>query len=92
MRIGRRHFISLLGSAAMAALPRAAAAQQLPVVGFLHPALVESYVSNAAGFARGLKERGFAEAQNLSIESALQMAGSTNWRRWQPIWSAVCRL
>jgi putative tryptophan/tyrosine transport system substrate-binding protein len=50
------------------ALPRAAAAQQLPVVGFLHPALVESYVSNAAGFARGLKERGFAEAQNLSIE------------------------
>jgi putative ABC transport system substrate-binding protein len=67
MRIGRRHFISLLGSAAMA-LPRAAAAQQLPVVGFLHPALVESYVSNAAGFARGLKERGFAEAQNLSIE------------------------
>jgi putative tryptophan/tyrosine transport system substrate-binding protein len=67
MRIGRRHFISLLGSAAMA-LPRATAAQQLPVVGFLHPALVESYVSNAAGFARGLKERGFAEAQNLSIE------------------------
>jgi len=50
------------------ALPRAAAAQQLPVVGFLHPALVESYVSNAAGCARGLKERGFAEAQNLSIE------------------------
>jgi putative ABC transport system substrate-binding protein len=67
MRIGRRHFISLLGSAAVA-LPRAAAAQQLPVVGFLHPALVESYASNAAGFARGLEERGFAEAQNLAIE------------------------
>jgi putative tryptophan/tyrosine transport system substrate-binding protein len=67
MRIGRRHFISLLGSAAVA-LPRAAAAQQLPVVGFLHPALVESYASNAAGFARGLEERGFAEARNLAIE------------------------
>src|SRR5271169_2688069 len=67
MRIGRRHFISLLGGAAVA-LPRAAAAQQLPVVGFLHPALVESYAPNAAGFARGLEERGFAEAQNLAIE------------------------
>jgi putative tryptophan/tyrosine transport system substrate-binding protein len=67
MRIGRRRFISLLGSAAVA-LPRAAAAQQLPVVGFLHPALVESYAPNAAGFARGLEERGFAEAQSLAIE------------------------
>jgi ABC-type uncharacterized transport system substrate-binding protein len=67
MRIARRHFISLLGSAALA-LPRAAAAQQLPVVGFLHSALVESYAPNAAGFARGLQEGGFAEAQNLAIE------------------------
>jgi putative ABC transport system substrate-binding protein len=67
MRIARRHFISLLGSAALA-LPRAAAAQQLPVIGFLHPALVESYAPNAAGFARGLQEGGFAEAQNLAIE------------------------
>jgi putative ABC transport system substrate-binding protein len=50
------------------ALPRGAAAQQLPVVGFLHPALVESYAANAAGFARGLAEGGFAEAQNLAIE------------------------
>src|SRR6516164_4910084 len=66
MRIGRRHFISLLGSAAMALPP--AAAQQLPVVGFLHSALVESYASNAAAFARGLEEKGFAEAQNLAIE------------------------
>jgi putative tryptophan/tyrosine transport system substrate-binding protein len=67
MRIGRRHFFSLLGGAALA-LPRAAAAQQLPVIGFLHPALVESYAPNATGFARGLEERGFAEAQNLAIE------------------------
>lgn len=67
MEIGRRHFISLLGSAALA-LPRSAAGQQLPVVGFLHPALVESYAPNAAGFARGLGERDFAEAQNLAVE------------------------
>ncbi len=67
MEIARRHFISLLGGAALA-LPRAATAQQLPVVGFLHPALVESYAPNAAGFARGLGEQDFAEAQNLAIE------------------------
>ncbi len=69
MRIGRRDFISLLGGAAIS-LPRAAAGQtqDLPVIGFLHVAAVESYVSDAAGFARGLKESGFAEAQNLAIE------------------------
>jgi putative tryptophan/tyrosine transport system substrate-binding protein len=69
MRIGRRDFISLLGGAVMAA-PRAVAgqAQELPVVGFLHAAAVESYVSNATAFAQGLKESGFAEAQNLAVE------------------------
>jgi putative ABC transport system substrate-binding protein len=69
MRIGRRDFISLLGGAVMVA-PRAVAAQaqELPVVGFLHAAAVESYVSNATAFAQGLKESGFAEAQNLAVE------------------------
>ncbi len=69
MRIGRRDFISLLGGAVVS-LPRAAAgqAQELPVVGFLHVAAVESYVSNATAFAQGLKDRGFAEAQNLAVE------------------------
>jgi putative tryptophan/tyrosine transport system substrate-binding protein len=36
-------------------------------IGFLHPATVEAYVPNAAGFARGLKDAGFAEAANVSI-------------------------
>jgi putative ABC transport system substrate-binding protein len=69
MRIGRRDFISLLGGA-VASLPRAAPgqAQELPIAGFLHAAAVESYVSNATGFAQGLKETGFAEAQNLAVE------------------------
>ena len=69
MRIGRRHFISLLGSAVVTA-PHAAATQprELPVIGFLHAATVESYASDAAGFAQGLEETGFVEAQNLAIE------------------------
>lgn len=54
----------------MVAAPHCAAAQQrqLPAIGFLHAATVESYVSNAAGFAQGLEENGFVEAQNLAIE------------------------
>jgi putative ABC transport system substrate-binding protein len=69
MSIGRRRFMSLIGGA-VAAAPRAAAAQprQLPVIGFLHAATAESYASDAAGFAQGLEERGFAEAQNLAID------------------------
>jgi putative tryptophan/tyrosine transport system substrate-binding protein len=39
----------------------------MPKIGFLHPATVEAYVSNAAGFARGLKDTGFAEAANVAI-------------------------
>ena len=69
MLIARRDFISLFG-AAIAATPRMAAGQprQLPVIGFLHAATVESYASNAAGFAKGLEEQGFAEARNLAME------------------------
>jgi putative ABC transport system substrate-binding protein len=36
-------------------------------IAFLHPATVEAYVSNAAGFARGLKDVGFAEAVNVAV-------------------------
>ena len=66
MRLERRTFLSLVCGAA-ASLPRSGAAQGMPKIGFLHPATVEAYVSNAAGFARGLKEAGFAEAANVAI-------------------------
>jgi putative ABC transport system substrate-binding protein len=60
--------MSLLGGAAIA-VPRLASAQhKLPVIGFLHAATVETYIDNAAGFADGLREAGFVEAQNLAIE------------------------
>ena len=48
-------------------LPRGGAAQGLPTIGFLHPATVEAYVANAAGFTHGLKEGGFTEATNVAI-------------------------
>ncbi len=69
MSIERRRFVLLLGSAIMAA-PRAAAGQarELPLIGFLHAATAESYAFDAAGFAQGLEEQGFVEAQNLAVD------------------------
>ncbi len=66
MIIERRTFLSLVCGAA-ASLPRGGAAQGMPKIAFLHPATVEAYVSNAAGFARGLKDAGFTEAANVAI-------------------------
>jgi putative tryptophan/tyrosine transport system substrate-binding protein len=62
----RRTFLSL-ACGAVASLPRGASAQGMSRIGFLHPATVEAYVSNAAGLARGLKDTGFAEAANVAV-------------------------
>ena len=67
MSIARRRFVSLLGSAILA--PRAVSQpRQLPLIGFLHAATAESYAFDAAGFAQGLEEQSFVEAQNLAVD------------------------
>jgi ABC-type uncharacterized transport system substrate-binding protein len=50
--------------------PVAARAQQqaMPVVGFLLPSSLDSFVGNLRGFRQGLKETGYVEGENVAIE------------------------
>jgi putative ABC transport system substrate-binding protein len=62
----RREFIRIVGGASL--LPLAASAQQRsnPVVGYLHVGKTDSQLEDA--FRRGLKEAGYIDGQNVTIE------------------------
>jgi putative ABC transport system substrate-binding protein len=63
----RRDFIALLSAAAV--WPLAAGAQQpMPVVGFLRGTSASDSTHLVAAFQQGLKQSGFVEGQNVSME------------------------
>jgi putative tryptophan/tyrosine transport system substrate-binding protein len=64
----RRHFISLIGGATIS-WPLAARAQRpaMPVVGYLRSA--PPYAEEEAAFRQGLKETGFVDGQNITVDS-----------------------
>jgi putative ABC transport system substrate-binding protein len=67
--IERRKFLAALSGAAVGWSLRARAQQPaMPVIGFLHPASLDTLTDRLRAFHRGLGETGYVEGQNVAVE------------------------
>src|SRR5262245_47749187 len=66
--IRRRHFISLLGGAALWAPALRAQQPTMPVIGFLNSQSPDGFAERLRGFRQGLKETGHVESETVTIE------------------------
>jgi putative ABC transport system substrate-binding protein len=66
--VKRREFITFIGSSV--GWPFAARAQQpaMPIIGFLHVAFPGPYSQQLLAFRQGLKQSGYIEGQNITVE------------------------
>jgi putative ABC transport system substrate-binding protein len=67
--VRRRHLLAMLGTSAIAwALGARAQKPGIPLIGFLNSASPDNYAFNAAAFREGLREAGYVDGQNVTIE------------------------
>jgi len=67
-RLGRRNFIALVGGGLGWSIGACAAEPAVPVIGFLSSGSSNSFQRHLNAFREGLKESGYVEGQNVTID------------------------
>jgi ABC-type uncharacterized transport system substrate-binding protein len=67
--VRRRDLLAVLGASGVAwTLGARAQKTRIPLIGFLNSASPDNYAFNAAAFREGLREAGYVDGQNVTIE------------------------